>query len=339
MFDCFNTEEFHKSLEHISSHVRILETTDASFATLVTSLHPAMTKLQSLSLHLKDEPISLTKIFPSEVKDGEGEISTRYGSAAPTVRLLLNNRNLGSISLNESCFRQEPGEDTFSLVVSTMYPERLERLELLFFDPGENEEVVEEENHLRIGGIERHAHLCTNSDLEFESLRELVIAGAHNKPMDGTRLAFLARWTQLESIRLYHLDLVAMAVLQALLRKFLRLPNMTLFGPLAFKALLESSETLEEFCIKGCPRLASSSFWELLCSTRNLRRLEGVAEGQRRDRSTGPTVHALDAYMTHVKEHEEVEVDNGDKKEMTSGGSWVLGPSMEYFQLHIKDVP
>lgn len=110
----------------------------------------------------------------------------------------------------------------------------------------------------------------------------------------------------------------------------LHLPEMLFFGDQAFAALVQSAETLEVLQLEGAgqrQQLERNAVLKLLCSARNLRRLESVADGRRDGALTVElSVHAHDAYLEYI---------NGNREER----SWVMGPSVEYFQLRIEGVP
>ncbi|KAF9149320.1 hypothetical protein BG015_008891 [Linnemannia schmuckeri] len=102
------------------------------------------------------------------------------------------------------------------------------------------------------------------------------------------------------------------------------LPDMPLFGPLAFSALMESAETLEVLRIESTEELQLNDFVDVLCFARNFRLLEGIADRQRNKFTMKIMVHAYEIYLGHF--------ENG------LGRSWVLELSMEHLQLRIEGV-
>ncbi|KAG0303068.1 hypothetical protein BGZ97_002050 [Linnemannia gamsii] len=374
IFDCIDANDAHKALARNCHHIRTFETTDAPFALCLAIQYPSLSHLTSLALRLKDEPLSLTKIFPSASLEEDGDYAASYGNAVATVRLLMNNRNLRSVSLNASCFKYRFGEDGFPLVISAIHVEHLEKLEISFLDPTRNRNDGDDDDNDISRTIDTtydagqdfnrdftKAIRIHNAVAEFECLIELTIIGVVGKTLDGSRLAFLARCPHLEIIRLDRLDNIAMTLVQPLLKKFcpklrrldwtnpgiemdwsiagllrvskagwrvLRLPYMAFFNQTSFSALMESVETLEELKIEGW-RAHWSSALSLMQGARNLCRLEGVADGERRRYAVGLVVDASEAYMQYVEDRIEKGLDR----------SWVLGSSMEYYQMQINNVP
>ncbi|KAF9537281.1 hypothetical protein EC957_008505, partial [Mortierella hygrophila] len=100
---------------------------------------------------------------------------------------------------------------------------------------------------------------------------------------------------------------------------------MPMFGTFAFSALMKNVETLEALQIEGAEELGMNALVDVLCPAGNLRRLEGIADGQRKRFRMEILLHAYETYLDHV--------DGGVYR------SWVLGPSMEHFQLRIEGVP
>ncbi|KAF9129972.1 hypothetical protein BGX30_013697 [Mortierella sp. GBA39] len=98
-----------------------------------------------------------------------------------------------------------------------------------------------------------------------------------------------------------------------------------MFGTIAFSALMKNVETLEALRIESAEELEMNAFVDVLCSARNLRRLEGIADGQKKRFGTEILVLAYETYFGHV--------------EGGVGRLWVLGPSMEHLQLQIEGVP
>lgn len=77
---------------------------------------------------------------------------------------------------------------------------------------------------------------------------------------------------------------------------------MSEFNLISFGVLMQSVETrLEVLKVKGWGRLLRSHFLELLCSAKNLRRLEGPADGEVRLTTTELTMGAYAAFRQHSK--------------------------------------
>ena len=205
---------------------------------------------------------------------------------------------------------------------------------------------------------------------QFLALKEIVITmagddgggdGANgNNKNTPIYLLFLIRCTNVERIRINRLDSLTLACLSKLLDvmcpkleclewthctidteevivlllirattlgwRELRLPSMYAFGTLALEAVLETSvETLEVLRIESAESLGRNDTLDLLSSAKRLRRLEEASDGQVSQSTKGLTVDAYDAYQEYI----------GEQRDR----SWVLGPSMEYFQLSIEGVP
>jgi hypothetical protein len=163
--------------------------------------------------------------------------------------------------------------------------------------------------------------------------------------LDPVALAFVRKHIKAKCHKLVGLDWVdtnwdSDEEIAALLRattmgwKVLRLPLLTSFGRLSLAALGESIETLEVLRMVGCVHLSQGFVERLLCSARRLRRLEGDRDGQREAFTTGLVLFAYDAYKAYL-------VDKEEEKEGRTRKcpDWVLGASMEYFQLQIGSVP
>ncbi|OAQ25130.1 hypothetical protein K457DRAFT_23370 [Linnemannia elongata AG-77] len=370
--DCFPTLESRAALIRNSHHIRAVETTDPEVVVFLAYQHPSVTNLSSLTLRLKEQPMaSITQIVPSTditvAVERAPEASDEYGNAPAVMQILLKNRELRVLRLDEGCFwGKDRRRSWFSEVVSAISPMYLETLELCLL-PHDRSRVNNSSNQ---EGIKGHQETTSveHSMVPFSMLKELSLTGGHNGTTDPACLAFLIRCPEVERIRLDHLGLMMMKTLPTLLRamcpklrrldwvnchmgldgsiayllqssnlgwKELHLPAMHWFGPRALSALMKSAETLEVLQVASAGVLAGNAMnlernamLDLLCSAKNLRRLEGVKDGRRETYTKEITVNAQDAFLERV--------DGGSDGE---GRSWVVGPLVEYFQLRIEGVP
>ncbi|KAF9149316.1 hypothetical protein BG015_008887, partial [Linnemannia schmuckeri] len=253
--------------------------------------------------------------------------------------------------------------DEFHTVFSVIPTAYLERLEISFLGapalpgrPSEQQNLVERTKH----AVDRIKHAASfhQSYEPFLALKELVIKGSYTTLMDSSRQAFLVRCPNVETLCINRLDPFTIFTMPPFLQytcpklssldwirgtmdsdeniaellrasvlgwRVLRLPMMFWFGSLALEALMESIETLEELRIEGCGQLRKNAILDLLCSAKNLRRLESVADGKRTEETIELKLHAYEAYLEHV----EGQMDR----------TWALGPSIEFLQLKLLGVP
>lgn len=364
MHDSFGSKEARNALARNCVHIRTVETTDPAFVSFLGLYHPRITNLESLTLRLKEHPDSRVNEFlvssdltvPAAMITGKDFMDVPR-CVSSIIRLLQNNPNLRSMSLDLGCFRYKDGRDGFADLVSAFPTTHLEKLELSFLNLIPYSEDVQDGSDSDLD-LEDLAPFNQFLQEPFRALKEIIITGGSQNNMDHTRLAFLTRCPNVETLRLHRLDMKALQVLPSCLEvacsklssldwrkslfdnedeicaliqtscsgwRELRLPDMALFGTLAFSALMENVETLEVLRIESAEELEMNAFVDVLCSARNLRRLEGIADGQRGKFTTEILVHAHETYLDHVRG----EVDR----------SWVLGPSMEHLQLRIEGVP
>lgn len=271
------------------------------------------------------------------------------------------NRNLRTLSLDEGCFRIKDGPDEFVKVLSSVPTACLQRLEISFFGARQRDGFVRGTTYDHDRQVAKYREaMQAHQDLgPFLALTELDFTGAEDAIITEDRLAFLVRCVNLERIRLNLLDPLAGLAMPWFLEvaclnltclelnsagnvqhelgimtwlkasklgwRELRLPSMSSFEKLEFEVLMEHVETLRVLRIEGARGLGAEAVLDLLCSARNLRRLEGAADGRREEYTSDLTIIAYDAFVEHVE---------GDRDR-----SWVLGPSVEYFQLRIDGVP
>ncbi|KAF9538297.1 hypothetical protein EC957_006946 [Mortierella hygrophila] len=276
--------------------------------------------------------------------------------AEEVIRLVHNNSDLQYLSLDVGCFRYKDGKEGFPDLVVTIPTAKLEKLELSFLQSIPFDRDINSINDVELDM--KQYHLTKHAP--FLALKEVVITGGSQNFIDPNPLFFLIRCPNMETLRLHRLDdkalqtiplFVGLAchklvnlewrksvyddedVIVRLIRltklgwKELRLPDMPMFGTDALEAVMEHAETLEVFRFESSDvdEIQENAFLDLLCSARNLRRLEGIVDRQRKRFTTEVMVHAQAAYLEHF---------NGGRDR-----SWVLGPSMKHLQLRIEGVP
>ncbi|KAF9136900.1 hypothetical protein BGX30_010719 [Mortierella sp. GBA39] len=277
--------------------------------------------------------------------------------ARSVIRVLQDNSDLQHLSLDVDCFRYKDGKEGFPDLVVAIPTAKLEKLELSFLQSIPYNREINSVNDVEFD-IEKVKQYYLAKHAPFFALKEVVITGGSQNYMDPNLLFFLIRCPNMETLRLHRLDGKALQTIPAFVEfaclklvnlewrkslyddedhivrlirltklgwKELRLPDMPMFGAVALEAVMEHAETLEVFRFESSDEIQENAFLDLLCSARNLRRLEGIVDRQRKRFTTEVMVHAEAAYMEHV--------DGGGDR------SWVLGPSMEHLQLRIEGVP
>ncbi|KAG0274524.1 hypothetical protein BGZ96_004294, partial [Linnemannia gamsii] len=327
------TRESRRALARNAHHLRTVETTDPAFVYCLSNFLPPVINLQSLTVRLKDHPNStITELVMAD-----------------------------TIIIPAALFTGDDTKETvdISRCVDDVIRVLQQKLELSFLQSIPRNQEIHDANAAEIFDIQKVKQYYLAKHDPFLALKEIVITGGSQNSMDPNRLFFLVRCPFVETIRLHRLDDNALHTIpvfinfachklinlewtksvfdledeiEGLLRltkqgwKELRLPDMPQFGAFAFEALMDNIETLEVLRFESGEELQPNAFLDLLCSARKLRRLEGIADRQRKKFTSGVCVSAQDAYMEHV------EGGMGDR-------SWVLGPTMEYLQLQIHDVP
>ncbi|KAG0275479.1 hypothetical protein BGZ96_003772 [Linnemannia gamsii] len=364
MHECFGSREARNALARNCGYIRTIETTDPAFVSFLGIFLPGITNLESLTLRLKEHPFSTVSefILSSDFVVSAAKIMGRDfvdipRCVTPVIKILQKNRNLRSLSLDWGCFRYKNGDEGFPELVSAFPTTHLEKLELSFLNAISHDRDIHDGSDKNLDLV-NVARFNQSFQQPFLALKELSITGGSQNSMDHNRLVFLSRCPNLETLRLHRLDFKALEVLPACLdvachklsslewRKSLydsdeeiraliqttklgwrelRLPDMSLLGSFAFAALMESIETLEVLRIESAEELELNAFVDVLCSARNLRRLEGIVDRQRKRFTTEVMMHAHQAYLEHI---------NGGMDR-----SWALGPKMEHFQLRIEGVP
>ncbi|KAK3833016.1 MAG: hypothetical protein JOS17DRAFT_789726 [Linnemannia elongata] len=290
-----------------------------------------------------------------------------YGNALAVVQMVKMNRELRVLRLEEGCFWEKDGRTNMFLeIVSAISSTYLEKLELSFLPHDWAKSYYSSSNHIKDAenreqsiGLQEAMNV-QHSKEPFSALKELSLTGAYKGTTDPAWLAFLVRCPEVERIRLDRLDVMMMDTLPALLRatcpklrrldwtncylnsdesiadllrgsklgwRELHLSFMYWFGHRAYSALMESAEMLEVLHVEGT-ELGKNAVLDLLCSAKNLRRLEGVKDGRRETYTKEFAVHAQEAFLERV--------DGGSGNE---GRSWAVGPLVEFFQLRIEGVP
>ncbi|KAF9276082.1 hypothetical protein BGZ88_001948 [Linnemannia elongata] len=371
---CFKTPQGHTALAKNRHHIREFETTFLDFVFFLITGRPVITNLVSLTIHLKDHRFSSL----SSDSRGEIKADVPKSTVSAVITILNNNPGLRSLSLDRGCFRHTDDEGGYVNLITAFPTARLERLELLFSDSMVTLQELRLESTVGtiavvqqfVEGYRTLVPLYLGQE-QFLALKEVAITMSGNDGggnRGGARgdyrytpiyLLFLLRCPNVERIRIGRMDVMTMTCLSKLLEtacpkldclewtystlnneepivllmrattlgwKELRLPSMEAFGILALEALLETSvETLEVLRIESAERLGKNDILNLLSSARRLKRLEGASDGQVVDFTKELSVDAYAAYQEYI----------GGQRDR----SWVLGPSMEYFQLSIEQVP
>ncbi|KAG0282664.1 hypothetical protein BGZ96_000249 [Linnemannia gamsii] len=287
---------------------------------------------------LLSEATPLTNTAPQQQEQFE-----EFGNARLVGDLMRANQNLRFISVDESCLRNRDGTDAILFFNACCPSTSLERLELRFGNM--YSELTNAAPWIPIFGT-------------FTALKELVISGGHCH-LEPHRLNILNRCPNVERVQLdsmegglalfssalalgvschqlSHLELKGpyggededIGFLLATANsqwKELLLPDMNGFGPKAFAALMNNVRTrLEVLKVEGWGRLQGEDFMDLICSAPHLRRLEGPADGKVRMDTIEFVMWAYSTFHQHT---------HGKDR------SWALGPSMEFLQIWIDDVP
>ncbi|KAF8932729.1 hypothetical protein BGZ47_011201 [Haplosporangium gracile] len=285
-----------------------------------------------------------------------------FGNARLLSDLLIANQNLKFVSADESCFRHSDGTDAFQFFIACCPSTSLERLELRFRNHPTPLTTVPDNPTLYNDLANTHMTLFASVPAipilgSFKAMKNLIISGG-NCHIGAHRLAFLSRCPNLERLQLDNIDKIPMASLSAALRmscpqlsslelegpyrggdddlafllssakshwKEMSLPDMDDFGIKAFTVLMESAITrLEVLKVGGWGEVHGGQFLDLLCSASHLRRIEGLADGELREITMESTMWAYSAFCLHTYERDR---------------SWALGPSMEFLQIWIDDIP
>lgn len=286
-----------------------------------------------------------------------------FGNTRVVELFLVRNWNLRGLVLDESCFRNRDGSDAFCMVMAVCPIARLERLEIRFggsFYRSTAAVASTSPPPYRMDDLLTllwSAMEAIDTFGWFKNLKELVVSGGSHH-IDFSRLAFLVRCLRVERIRLENLDKVAIVSLATALRhccsllthlewrgpctgedmeiagllgasqsgwKEVSLPDMETFGPLSMEALMKSvSTTLEVLKVGGWGNERDVEFLEILYSARNLRWLEGSADEMVLEETQQFTLWGYFAFENYRRDMDR---------------TWGLGPSMEYLQLRIEEVP
>ncbi|KAF8934540.1 hypothetical protein BGZ47_010343 [Haplosporangium gracile] len=363
----FKTREARRALARNAIHFRTVETTDPAFVYCLCTFTPPCFNLQSLTIRLKDHPVStVTELVigdelvlrpPMFTDDDTKETIDILRCANDVLRLLRFNSNLQYLSLDVGCFRYKDGREGFPDLVVAMPTAKLEKLELSFLQsiPYNSEINSANDKDLDIQKV-KHDYLAKHDP--FFALKEVVITGGSQNFIDPNRLFFLFRCPNMETLRLHRLDGKALEAIPA----FVIFACHKLVNLEWRKSVFDSEDS-----IVGLIRLTKQGWKEL--------RLPDMPEFG---------VSALEAVMENVETLEVFRFESSDelqqnvfvdllcsarklrrlegivdrqRKRFTSevtvhaqaaylehieGGldrSWVLGPSMEHLQLRIEGVP
>ncbi|KAF9538299.1 hypothetical protein EC957_006948 [Mortierella hygrophila] len=318
--------------------------------------HPTSSILFSTAMTVTATATATAAAVPATTNDNSKGTLDIPRCASTVIQILQKNRDLRYLSLDLGCFRYEDGREAMADLVSVFPTAKLEKLELSFLNSVAYDRELGNEGD---ADTEKLIEYYLAKHEPFHALKEVVIIGGSQNDMDIHRLTFLFRCHNVETVRLHRLDSNAMKALRVFLRagcpklvnlewrkgthdpeefivgllkasregwRELRLPDMPEFGTDSWEALMEHVETLEALRIESAERLPPNGMVDLLCSAKRLRRLEGIADRQRKWYTVEPNVNACESFLEHY-------VDQmGDR-------SWVLGPSMEHLQLQIQCVP
>ncbi|KAG0282666.1 hypothetical protein BGZ96_000251 [Linnemannia gamsii] len=367
MHECFGTREARIALVRNSQYIRTVETTDPAFVFALACMYPTVTKLESLTLRLKDHAFSTV----DELLLSTDELPATAATVAPDTKqtidvprctapvtlILKNNPNLRYVSLDVGCFRYRDGMEGMLSLAMAFPTAKLEKLELSFLNSAAYNRDINDGGDEAFD-TESFAQYYLAKHNPFPALKEVIITGGGQNCINPNRLNFLLRCHNLETARLHRLDSNAMKALIVFLRtgcpklttmewrkglydpeefivgllqasklgwKELRLPDMPEFGTDAWEALMQHVGTLEVLRLESAEHIPTNAVLNLLCSARKLKRLEGIADRQRKRFTRELSVHAHDAFREHLFEG--------------SNMDWVLGPSVEHLQLHFDCVP
>ncbi|KAG9062014.1 hypothetical protein KI688_006734 [Linnemannia hyalina] len=309
--------------------LRTVETTDPTFISFLGLYHLRISKLESLTLCLKEHPALRVREFinssdltvPATMVMGQEFVDVSR-CVSPVINVQQDNR---FISLDLGRFRYKDGLDGFADLVSAFPTTHLEKLQLSFLNSIPHDKCINDGSNKDLN-LEDVARFNQFFREPFRALKEIAITCGSQNSMDHTRLAFLTRCPNVKTLCLHRLDIKAVEMLPVCLgaachklsslewRKSLynnadeilalirtarsgwresRLPDMPLFGTFTFSALMKNVETLEVLQIESAEELEMNAFVDVLCSARNLRRLEGIANGQRKRFRTEILVHAM----------------------------------------------
>ncbi|KAK3833026.1 MAG: hypothetical protein JOS17DRAFT_89882 [Linnemannia elongata] len=370
----FLTRAFWRAFYRNHDQIRILETNDPNFAIIITN---SLTKLQSLTYcPTPDDGVDLSTVMqfldlisPTQISLEQQEEVKNYDNSIILVTLIHNNQNLRSLSINESCFRLNNGEDAFHTILPRILMlSSLERLEISFAGhpsspelpplgdetfmaclPGLFTDFVNDHPPLEEGGYYIYS----------ESLKEVSISGGF-ADIDPQRLLFLDKCRQLETIRLSHLQGWSMMSIPLALQEFC--PNVThLDWRKGSKresdeslAVLFSSSTAGWKCLE-LPDMqefgpkAFEAFMRSTAETVEVLSVEGwgrigheeflemLCTASKLRRLEG----ASDRRWRRNMKVFEVDAYKAFVKHMIEGvdQSWALGKSMEFLQMRICGVP
>ncbi|KAG0281304.1 hypothetical protein BGZ97_009289, partial [Linnemannia gamsii] len=278
-------------------YIRTVETTDPAFVFCLGNFAAPVTNLQSLTIRLKDHRSSTITEFAITDKivlssawltgDDTKEKMEIPRSARDVIRILGDSPDLQHLSLDIGCFRYHNESEGFADLVAAIPTAKLEKLELSFLQSIPYNKEINTANDENLDTIRLHRL----DDKAIRSLPLFINSACHK----------LSRLEWRKSVYDDE-DLIADLIrLTKLGWRELRLPHLALFGTFAFSALMESVGTLEVLRIESAEELELNAFVDVLCSARKLRRLEGIADGQRHRNTSEFWLYAQEVYLDHVE--------------------------------------
>ncbi|KAF9140742.1 hypothetical protein BG015_001523, partial [Linnemannia schmuckeri] len=360
-------------------HFRTLDLVDPLVAQLLSFILQEPGRggggLESLSASFEKEAPSLLTEEQMEERgytEQQKEQSRSFGNAQMLMLMMQANKGLKSLTVDESCFRRRDGTDAFPYIMRICPTAHLERLEVRFNknstlpadvdpDSAAPDSTAPDIEELLQTLTEASESAEAGRSEYFHNMKELVISGG-DRHIDFSRLAFIARCPNLERVQVENIDATAMLSLGFSLGYFcpqlscldwrgspkmigakgdksisdilssmrvqwreMSLPNLQELGPLSFATLMKHvTSTLEVLNVEGWGTVLKEDFLDLVCSAQNLRRLEGPADGKMLVTMKDVVVSAVLGYSEHL--------EGKDR-------SWALGPSLEFLQLRIIDIP
>ncbi|KAF9149319.1 hypothetical protein BG015_008890 [Linnemannia schmuckeri] len=149
MHNCFGSKEARNAFIRNCQHIRTIETTNPAFVSFLGHFHPRITKLESLTLRLKEHPfskireliISCDATIPAALIIGQEYVDVPR-HASRVMEVLQNNPNQRLLRLDLSCFRYKNGKKGFPDLVSEFPTAHLKKLELSFLNPSPHDKDI-----------------------------------------------------------------------------------------------------------------------------------------------------------------------------------------------------
>ncbi|KAF8934538.1 hypothetical protein BGZ47_010341 [Haplosporangium gracile] len=363
---CLKTTQGRTALARNRHHIREFETTYLDSVFFLATGQPVITDLVSLTIRLKDHR------FSSLSTDSKGETKAEVpkSTVSSVIKILNNNPELRSLSLDRGCFRYKDDDSSYSYLIAAFPTAHLERLELSFFDASPRETFIAPPAFEPIASriLVKQFLLCFKelaqlhlAQERFHSMREIVITGGGVKGnySDPLRLSFLVRCPNVKRVRLDRLDFQTLASLPMLLR--MACPELDCLewtscnndteAPI-IELLRTTTLGWKELRLPSMPAfgsLALAAVLETSAETLEVLRIENAGSLLRNEvldlLSGAKELRRLEGAGDGQvrKSTKEFIVDAYDAYQEYVDGqrnrSWVLGPSMEYLQLSIQRVP